>query len=626
MRASWWHRRRWLVLLSALLTTAALGGAATAMAAAAGRPAGHLHDLSSPALARAGSARPALNATGESGGSGATGPEFSTVANPMTLDAPVAVPPVKPLVVTVADKAAFGNAPAPYLAKVTLPAGRWAKVVLDVSGTESGTQYDRLCEVFDGKSQIFLGVTPEPTTAGISWHMQKDITGYLPILSGTRTFSTYVDNYTSSSDNGIPKITVKLLFYRAAGTYHAAHTATITSPALAGNAINETGPASPATEPGVPTTVVPIVPKDATNTLNTVNPGASVTASVTLPHNVTSAVLDLYAVGQGSSEEFWWDDQPAFREIEVSIDGKPAGVVWPYPYVYTGGVNPLIWQPLTGVHTMDIPSYRLDLTPFAAELGGTHTISLTVVNNSSAGSYWLAGGSLLLTDGGSRVTGSVTKDTLKFPHASTTTTVDGLGSADFPATTEAAAAGYRITGKVRQGRHLWYDTEAQSLTFANDQTYYYTNCSTTVGCYSWVHASETQTSAQGVSGSDGSGFANFYDSQDKASWTIEGPGGYVQNTNTDDATDFLLAAGVDQQLTDFATGYSWGLGHYQSDLSESILGYGALEENNSGAPITDGDTTGTITQVTSAGGVPASYLRTVVTRGGQVLQDTSASG
>ncbi|HEY6785948.1 MAG TPA: peptide-N4-asparagine amidase, partial [Trebonia sp.] len=62
-------------------------------------------------------------------------------------------------------------------------------------------------------------------------------------------------------------------------------------------------------------------------------------------------------------------------------------------------MNPLIWRPLTGIHTMDIPSYRLDLTPFAGLLSGAgpHTISLYVVNNAG---YWLAGGALLLTSGG----------------------------------------------------------------------------------------------------------------------------------------------------------------------------------------------------------------------------------
>ena len=62
---------------------------------------------------------------------------------------------------------------------------------------------------------------------------------------------------------------------------------------------------------------------------------------------------------------------------------------------------------------------------------------------------------------------------------------------------------------------------------------------------------------------------------------------------------------------------------YQTRLSESIIGYGGLEENATGSPITDGDTTGTITAQES-GGWPAGgslYQRTVVARGGNVVQN-----
>jgi peptide N-acetyl-beta-D-glucosaminyl asparaginase amidase A len=607
MRAHLWQRRRWLVLVTAVLTAFTVGGAVTALASA--HSAGDHPRLVAPpaaaahARAAAGTGRSAASRSSQQS-SGST--EFTATANPVTLDPPVAVPPTRPVVVTVADKAQFGNGPPPSTSTVTLPTGNWAKVVLDVTGTETGTQYDRLCEVFDGASEIFLGVTPEPTPAGITWHVQKDITGYLPILSGTRTFSTYVDNYLSSVDTGIPTMTVKLLFYPAGGGFRPATPASPGSPALAGDAVNETGPASPARQAGVPTQVVPILPAGATNTLSTINTGQTVSATVTLPDNVTTATLDLYAVGQ-INDEFWWADQPAFREIEVSIDGKPAGVVWPYPYVYTGGVNPLIWRPVTGIHTMDIPSYRVDLSPFAGELGGTHTISLTVTNNTG---YWLAGGSLLVTAGGSATSGSVASNTLSFPTTSQTTTVDGLGSTQNPVTSEAAAASYRISGQVTQGGRTWTNAVRQALQFGDDQTSIDPSCSGP--CYQWVHGEETQSSAQTVSGG-----GLRYSSRDRSSWTIDAPNGYLANAT---GSDFLLPAAVSQQLTEFASAVG-RLGGYRTTLSESIIGYGSLEENGSTVPVANGDTTGTITTQSSGGGGGASYLRTIVARGGVILQD-----
>jgi hypothetical protein len=612
------QRRRWLVLLTAVLLTASLGGAVTSLAAAR-TPGAHprrvaplaamAHPASHAASAKASGSTPGAkpaNSSQATGSASAEPSEFTTTANPVTLDPPVAVPPTRPVVVTVADQAPFGNGPPPATATVSLPRGRWAEVVLDVTGTETGTQYDRLCEVFDGASQIFLGVTPEPTPAGITWHVQKNITAYLPILTGTRTFSTYVDNYLSSVDNGVPTMTVKLLFYPAGGGFRPATAASPNDPALAGDAINETGPASPAQHAAVPTQVVPILPSGATSTLNTINSGQTVTASVTLPDNVTTATLDLYAVGQ-IDDEFWWAEQPAFREIEVSIDGKPAGVVWPYPYVYTGGVNPLIWRPLTGIHTMDIPSYRLDLSPFAGELGGTHTISLTVTNNAG---YWLAGGSLMITAGGQPTTGSVSSDTLSFPTTSQTTTVDGLGSSQNPVTSEAASASYQIAGQVAQGGRTWTDTVSQALQFGNDQTSIDPSCSGP--CYQWVHGEETQSSSQMVSGP-----GIRYASRDKSSWTIDAPNGYLANAS---GSDFLLPAAVNQQLTDFAAARGL-LGDYRTTLSESIIGYGSLEENGSTVPVADGDTTGTITAQSSGDLGTSSYLRTIVARGGVILQD-----
>jgi hypothetical protein len=586
--------RRLSVLAAVVLALLGLGGAVTAVASSSPGRAG-------PRLV----APPRMGAPAAKGTAGAD--EFSKTANPLTLDQPVQVPPVKPVVVTIDNKAAFGNAPPPAVTTVTLPSGHWSEVVLDVTGTESGNQYDRLCEIFDGPTQIFLGVTPEPDPAGITWHIQKNITGYLPLLTGTQTFSTSIDNYLSSVDNGIPVITAKLLFYPAGGGFWPAQPASLSSPALAGDAVNETGPASPPQHQGVPTDIVPILPAGDTNTFNTINTGQTLTASVTLPTDVTTATLDLYAVGQ-IDDEFWWSENPAFREIEVSIDGKPAGVVWPYPYVYTGGVNPLLWRPITAVHTLDIPSYRLDLTPFAGMLGGTHTIGLTVVTNTG---FWLAGGSLLLGTDGQATSGGVSTDTLSFPTTSRVTTKRALGSANEPVTTESASASYQISGQVTQDGRTWTDTLSQRLQFGDDQSSIDPSCAGP--CYQWVQGEETQSSTESVTGPG----ANVSRSDD-SNWTIDAPNGFQQNKT---GSAFFLPASVNQQLTDAASQQGGFFGGYQTRLSESIIGYGAVEENATGAPITDGDTTGTITA--QASGWPGGFLyqRTVVARGGRILQN-----
>jgi hypothetical protein len=597
---SLWYARRWLV--ASAVAVVVIGGGATAFAASSGSG-DHPHRVQPPAAGAAvrAAGQAGVNAAAAPASSPASAPaEFSSTANPVTMDPPVKVPPTNPVVVTIADNAAFGNAPPPATSTVSLPSGRWAKVVLDITGTEKGRQYDRLLNVYDGATQIFLGVTPEPTTAGITWHVQKDITGYLPILRGSQTFSTVIDNYLSSVDDGIPYVTAKLLFYPAGGGYAPAHTASLADPSLAGDAINETGPASPATSAGVPTDVVPVVPSGASNDFNTINTGQTLSGSVTLPRDVTTATLDLYAVGQ-IGDEFWMGLSPSFREIEVSVDGKPAGVVWPYPFVYTGGVNPLIWRPLTGLHTLDVPSYRIDLTPFAGLLsgGGTHTISLYVVNNAG---YWLAGGDLMLTAGGAPVSGSVSSDTLSFPASSSVTTQHALGDSNQPVDSESASTAYAISGTVTQGGRTWTDTVRQALQFGNDQSNIDPSCTST--CYQWGHQETTSSASETVTG-PGAHVAR----SDKSSFTIDMPNGYEQNS---DGSDFFLPASVTQQLTDVAAD-----GPYRTSLSETITGYGALEEDNTAPTITNGETTGTITW--DDGG--SLYERTITTRGGQIVQD-----
>lgn len=585
----------------------ALVAASVVTAEALGGPTRADHARRVPPVGLSAPLRPRAQVSNTRSSQAVTPQEFATTANPISLDPPLQVPNTKPIAVTIASNAPFGNAPPPATSTVTLPAGRFSAVVLDITGSEQGRQFDRLCEVFAGGTEIFLGVTPEPTPQGITWHVQKNVTGYLPLLSGRQTFSTYVDNFLSSTDTGIPTITAKLLFYPAGGGFDPAHLATPRAAALAGDAIDETGPPSPVRSPGVPTSVVPLLPSGASSTLNTIGAGQTLSATVTLPSDVDLATLDLYAIGQ-STDEFWWSLTPAFREIEVSIDGTPAGVVWPFPYVYTGGVNPLIWRPLTGIHTLDIPSYRIDLTPFAGLLAGTHTITLTVAGNAG---YWLAGGSLLASTGRGTTTGKLLTNTLTFPTTSTVTTQNALGSSDQPVTTESGARSYEIAGQVTQGRQQFTDTIRQSLQFEDDQSYIDPTCSGP--CYQWVHAEETQSTTENLLGVDGTVARS-----DRSSWTIDAPNGFLQNST---GSDFFLPASVSQQLTDAAQQQGGRIGQFTASLLESIIGYGALEEDNSAPTITDGDTTGTISYgATLGGGASEHYQRSIVTSGGQVVQ------
>ncbi len=165
--------------------------------------------------------------------------------------------------------------------------------------------------------------------------------------------------------------------------------------------------------------------------------------------NVERVYLDIIAQSQ-SNDEFWYfcvpNDQTAnlescgntaFRETEVTIDGKPAGVAPVYPWIYTGGIDPYLWEPIPGVQTIDFKPYRVDLTPFAGVLddGNPHTVGVGVYN---ANNYFLATANLLVyTDRGKqKITGGILSNTLT--------------AAPAPVVTEkiTAAAGPTYTGSV----------------------------------------------------------------------------------------------------------------------------------------------------------------------------------
>ena len=123
-------------------------------------------------------------------------------------------------------------------------------------------------------------------------------------------------------------------------------------------------------------------------------------------------------------------------------------------------------------------------------------------------------------------------------------------------------------------------------------------------CYQWAHQETTSTAAESITGPGAS-----LTLHDTSSWTIDAPNGFLTDAT---GNNFFLPASVSQQLTDVAQS-PWN----SASISESIMGYGALEEDSSAPTITNGDTTGTITQRDG----DSVYQRTVVTHGGQIVQD-----
>ncbi|HET7813026.1 MAG TPA: peptide-N4-asparagine amidase [Candidatus Baltobacteraceae bacterium] len=286
-------------------------------------------------------------------------------------------------------RAARFQGDAPRLADFVPPAacrGPWSRVVLTWHTRIAGRQYDRIGELYVGRREVFRFSTAEPTRHGIDYTVKADLTRYAPILREPQPVVAELANYVNKRYDGIYVIDADLTFYQAA-------------------------PHAPVAEAA--DAIVPL--ENEANTvpafhLQTPQDRASATLQH-LPRNIVHAELEVYSTQHGC-DEFYYDNQPdafaakhksdglcgggAYREIDVYIDGRVANVIYPFPWIYTGGVNPILWRPIPSIDALNIPPYRVDLDPFAGVLsdGKPHTVAIGVVNDRGD---WITDANLFLT-------------------------------------------------------------------------------------------------------------------------------------------------------------------------------------------------------------------------------------
>ena len=104
------------------------------------------------------------------------------------------------------------------------------------------------------------------------------------------------------------------------------------------------------------------------------------TTYVTFPDNVTSAYINLYEQ-QNGNDEFWYANEPPFREFRIYIGTQLIGTVEPYPNIQTGGGNLFLWQPILAIGAELYPPHQISLTPYLSLLHGKQQISIEVIND-----------------------------------------------------------------------------------------------------------------------------------------------------------------------------------------------------------------------------------------------------
>ena len=378
-----------------------------------------------------------------------------------TADPAVPRPNTRPCVVTLLSDQAFenfNNADYTYTPPAQCP-GPWAKVVLTADfSIQPGVQFDRTGQLFLGDVNIFFGTTAEPLhTQTNTWHVERDLTDYAPLFKTPQTGFASLGNIVGEDGlNSIIFGTFKLEFYPANFLNPAPRTADLVLP----------------------------LPDNSGGSVQLTNTSPELTQTFTLPTNVENAYLDVIAQSQ-SDEEQWFFCLPdalgtslgvcgntAFRQVDVSIDGAPAGVAPIFPWIYTGGIDPGLWVPIPGVQTLNLQPYRVDLTPFAGILsnGKPHTVGVTVFN---AFNFFSTVANLLIYEdhGSKEVTGEVTENNLAAPNPALVNhvTVDTNGNAT-GVVTVTSAQNFTIAGYVNTSHGRVTTKIQQNVNFSNAQT------------------------------------------------------------------------------------------------------------------------------------------------------------
>lgn len=272
----------------------------------------------------------------------------------------------------------FGNSyNAPFVGSYVPPASPFNRVVMNFTVVSAGRQFDRLALMYLNDTEVWRTSTAEPVVSpGIRWVYLKDMTAYLALWRTPQKVIFDLGNLQNDVYTGSFNVTLTATFFQSD----------------VGDSVDIAPPSD---------VVIPISKrKSDVNGVSQFTLPADVAANTVtdFPRNARRAVFSVSANGQ-ADEEFWWTNVlqsdsltfnatgagslpgfSPFREVQVLIDGQLAGVQWPFPVVFTGGVVPSLHRPIAGADVFDLREHEIDITPWLPLLcdGQPHTFSILV--------------------------------------------------------------------------------------------------------------------------------------------------------------------------------------------------------------------------------------------------------
>jgi Peptide N-acetyl-beta-D-glucosaminyl asparaginase amidase A len=390
-------------------------------------------------------------------------------------------------------------------------AGPWEKVVLEADFSENGgVQFDRTASLYIANANLYFGTTPEPlATLTNTWHIERDVTDYSALFATPQQGTIVLANCTTDCPppfnttlNGVFTVNASLEFY----------------PAQRGHG-DDSNRGNDHRGQRAPDQVLPLTQTNGSGGINLPatlgSPTDQLSTTFTLPANTEQAYLDVVSQSQ-STDEQWYGCFPNdlagindvygcgntdFRETEVAIDGKLAGIAPVSPWVFTGFL-PDQWVPMPGAQTLDFVPYRVNLTPFAGLLsnGQPHTIALSVFNDDN---FFSATASLLLflDSRSTQVTGAVTKNTLTGPTPVVTENLQGTSTVTGTINV-AVNRNFTIAGYVHTSHGKVTTTVSAQQNFSGTQTIDFDTVNATV-LDQKTDVENSVSSATTVSGDEG---------------------------------------------------------------------------------------------------------------------------
>ena len=422
-------------------------------------------------------------------------PLYATVTPDPTVPRPSSTPCVVNLFSDVLlDEATDGRSTFAY-APPSACSGPWAKVVLEADFNYEAEVFSDTTAggIWLGGVNLYFGGTPSQDVEGqSSWHVERDLTDYNALLRRAGSGHIQLDRAFFGQFVAMPELhaSARLLIY----------------------------PATPAAAaPRKPDAVYALgtfVPGDTTEMSINANhpefPPSTLGGTFTLPRNIERAYLDVFAIGVDQDlvwwsciPSHWYQDQPvlfrgypnggsaeigkclrgSFREVEVSIDGVPAGTAPVVPWVPVQAfANDFPFQdmhrPTPTPRALNVLPYRVDLSPFAGVLsnGAPHTVAVTIASGDATGGLDFEAAATLLVfrdPHSTTVSGAITRNTLAGTVALPTVT-ETLGAGDGLFFREARVVttlrrSFVIEGYVDTARGRLRNRVVQTNQFTNTQ-------------------------------------------------------------------------------------------------------------------------------------------------------------